>query len=482
MTRITRSSTFLLVGLLAFASLATAKPCRDSGGKDCFILRAKTPDQEALIQAYGLERLRQLDAEDPDLILVAAPASIPAEITEEMVRGDFRSVGFEPVAVAALSESAANNAADGTWSSLESMSASGEESGDLATYFSTPLWTGYTDQHAVDQISLQSAHALEALEARGEGSVVAIIDTGIDPDHPVFEGALVPGYDFLLDEAGYGSEWSALDSQSSSGMETELRTIAEQSYTTIVEGAGSTAFVNQSYTTIVEQSYTTIVESQELPQAFGHGTMVAGIVRLVAPAAKIMPLRVFSGDGTADLSDVVEAIRFAVRNGANVINMSFSTSASSPELLRAVRQAARRRVVLVTSTGNEGVENLTFPAAYGSVFGVASVNSDNEMSAFSNHGPDMTLLAAPGEEVITAFPGGLYAAAWGTSFAAPFVSGTAALLHRLAPPEIERIRVADAHSAFEDSSFQPDPANPSESWGSGILNSFEAFANGLAGQ
>lgn len=480
MKRIRNVTILFALFILAIPHLAQAKPCRGSAGKDCFILRVDLAEREALLHDYGLELIRQLDDADSDLLLVAAPENIPTAHAEELVRQDARTIGVEAVRVAALAENASGSAADGTLAAVESLLASGEEEGSLADHFSTRLWSGYTGQPAMSQIRADAAHGLKPAEARGEGAVVAIIDTGVDPQHPVLAGALVPGYDFLLDEPGYGSEWRALDASSSATAESALRAVAEQSYATILEGAGSMAFVNQSYATILEQSYATILESQDLPQAFGHGTMVAGVVRLMAPAAKIMPLRVFDGDGSADLNDIVEAIRFAVRNGANVINMSFSTSESSAELLRAIRYAASQRVVLVTSTGNEGVENLTYPAAHGAVFGVASVDADNELSEFSNFGPDITLLAAPGEEIITAFPGGLYAAAWGTSFAAPFVSGTAALLHRLSPPRIERMRVTGAQAAFEDSSYQPDIHHPSDAWGSGILDSLEAFSRGLA--
>ena len=209
-------------------------------------------------------------------------------------------------------------------------------------------------------MKLDDVHADPRPEALGLG-VVAIIDTGVDPNHPLLQGALLPGYDFILDQAGDASEWNALDPAVHATTEQDLQYVADQSYTGIVEGNGFafveqsyTAIVEQSYTGIVEQSYTGIVEAKDLPPGFGHGTMVAGLVRLVAPAAMIMPLRVFDEMGQGDLGDIVRAIYYAVDNGANVINMSFSTDSYSAELHQAIMYAEENGVICVSSVGNEG--------------------------------------------------------------------------------------------------------------------------------
>jgi subtilisin family serine protease len=162
--------------------------------------------------------------------------------------------------------------------------------------------------------------------------------------------------------------------------------------------------------------------------AFGHGTMVAGIIHLVAPQAKIMPLRVFAPDGTASNADIVRAIYYAVNNGANVINMSFSFSEFSPELMRAINFATSRGVICASSVGNQGKEMLVYPAAFANVMGVAATTNEDKRSEISNFGVDVVSLAAPGEGIITLYPGGNYAAAFGTSFSTAFVSGAAALL------------------------------------------------------
>jgi subtilisin family serine protease len=158
-----------------------------------------------------------------------------------------------------------------------------------------------------------------------------------------------------------------------------------------------------------------------------------GVIHLVAPAAQLMPLKAFKSDGTANLSDILRAIYYAVQNNANVINMSFDTKTASTELKKALDYADQRGVVCVASAGNDGVQESVYPAAFQTdVMGVASVGSttatDNTRSSFSNYGTATVWLAAPGEEIVTTYPFGTYAAGWGTSFSAPFVSGGAALL------------------------------------------------------
>jgi len=89
---------------------------------------------------------------------------------------------------------------------------------------------------------------------------------------------------------------------------------------------------------------------------------VAGLIHYVAPTAKILPLKAFNADGTARLSDIVRAIYYAVDNGARIINMSFSATESSQELMRAIAYANNRNVIVVAAAGNEGYEAVVYPA------------------------------------------------------------------------------------------------------------------------
>src|SRR5262249_45895235 len=162
---------------------------------------------------------------------------------------------------------------------------------------------------------------------------------GIDANHPALAGGILPGYDFVRDQAGIPADTQDLN----------------QSTAAILEGSGNgtifrAARVNQSTAAILEQSTAAILEGRGLlPPAFGHGTMVAGLVRLVAPTASIMPLRAFTSDGSATTADILSAIYFAVDHGANVINMSFSLTATSDEVLRALNYAYENNVIAVAS-------------------------------------------------------------------------------------------------------------------------------------
>jgi hypothetical protein len=186
-------------------------------------------------------------------------------------------------------------------------------------------------------------------------------------------------------------------------------------------------WVNGTTVAAVDQASAAVL-NDPANAAFGHGTMVAGVVHLVAPEARIMPLKAFGNDGQGYTSDILRAIYYATNNGAKVINMSFSRPSSSPELKRAVEYATGRGVIAVSSAGNNGQSTAVYPAAYGNVMGIASTSNADVRSIFSNYGSTNVWLAAPGEGIITTYPGATFAATWGTSFSAPFVAGAAALL------------------------------------------------------
>jgi thermitase len=211
-----------------------------------------------------------------------------------------------------------------------------------------------------------------------------------------------------------------------------------------------TLVLNQSTTSILDQSTTSILDRSraKIPSAFGHGTMVAGLIHLVAPTAKLMPVKVFSGNGTSTLSNVVNGIYWAVDHGADVISMSFSSTQSSWELQKAIDYANSRGVICVASAGNDGKQNPSiFPAGYLSqVIGVASTNNQDIRSSFSNYGNALVDVAAPGEGVVTLYPGNNYAEGWGTSFSAPLVSGGAALLVQIGGDRINEAQAAQAIS------------------------------------
>src|SRR5688572_28577999 len=113
--------------------------------------------------------------------------------------------------------------------------------------------------------------------------------------------------------------------------------------------------------------------------------------------------------------------------------MSFSMASLPAKLTHAINYAASRGVISIASAGNTGREVVVFPAALRNVLGVASTTIADQRAAFTNYGDSLVELAAPGESLITTYPGGRYAAAWGTSFSTALISGGAALLAQVKP-------------------------------------------------
>src|SRR5207248_4511148 len=217
-------------------------------------------------------------------------------------------------------------------------------------------------------------------------------------------------------------------------------------------GSSNIAQVNQSTAAVLDQSTAAVLDcNQQTPcqyAAFGHGTMVMGIIHLVAPQAQLLPLKAFSSDGTGDLSNILHAVYYGVQNGANVINMSFDMASNSLEFSKAMDYANQNGVICAASAGNDGMEEIVYPAAYqNDVMGVASTSNTDTTSSFSNYGNAIVWVAAPGEAIISTYPFGTYAAGWGTSFSAPFVSGAAALLrNRQSNINESRAATAVAHA------------------------------------
>lgn len=288
-------------------------------------------------------------------------------------------------------------------------------------YYGATVRDAYVNQKAAGMIEMSAA-----LNRFGAGNtIVAVIDTGVDPTHPALRGALVNGYDFTRNVAGFGSELPDL-SQSTVA-------ILEQSTVAILEQKNFPALLNQSTVAILEQSTVAILEGSQLPSDFGHGTMVSGLIHLVAPGAKIMPLKVFKADGSSNLSDIILAVYYAVDHSAKVINMSFAMTTPSTELATAIAYAKAHGVICVASAGNDGKTEMVYPAALPGVIGVGSTNLLDLRSRFSNYGENIARVAAPGEALVTTYPGNNYAGVWGTSFSSALVSGTVALMTQLNP-------------------------------------------------
>ncbi len=231
------------------------------------------------------------------------------------------------------------------------------------------------------QIRLSQAQTLAP--RLGQGVKMAVIDTGLD--HPAFAGRLAPTaewYDFVGGDAT-PSEAGVLGTD----------------------------------------------------RGYGHGTAVAGVILQVAPKVTILPIRVLKRDGSGDVTDVASAIAWVVAKGADVINLSLGTTTNVAALQTMVDYATSQGVYVISSAGNTGAGNLTFPAANANVgtgasknlaIGVGSVNASDLKSSFSNYG-DRLELVAPGEAIQTLAPNGGVTSWSGTSFATPIVSGALAL-------------------------------------------------------
>ena len=215
----------------------------------------------------------------------------------------------------------------------------------------------------------------------------------------------------------------------------------------------------------------------------GHGTMVAGLAAAetsngigVAGATwngRIMPLKVLDADGAGTDWEIAQAIVYAADNGAEVINLSLGGPGSSDLLEDVVVYATSRNVVVVAAAGNESTDEPSYPAAIPSVVAVGSTDLATDTSVFTNYGPWVDLVA-PGEAMVsTALADGpveAYAEGDGTSFAAPVVAG-AALLHKARTPSATAAQIA---STLASSAADRGPRGIDRFFGRGLLDAYAA--------
>ncbi|MDJ0386041.1 type VII secretion-associated serine protease mycosin [Streptomyces sp. G-G2] len=180
----------------------------------------------------------------------------------------------------------------------------------------------------------------------------------------------------------------------------------------------------------------------------GHGTKVAGLIAArpqegtgfvgLAPEATIIPIRQNDDKETGKADTLAAAIRHAIAQKAQVINISQDTTvpvSEDSDLGRAVREAVAADIVVVASAGNDGLDGQkrkTYPAAFPGVLAVASVDRNNERASFSQPGAFIGV-AAPGVDMVSTVPGFGQCVDNGTSFSAPYVAGLAALLRAQNP-------------------------------------------------
>ena len=263
--------------------------------------------------------------------------------------------------------------------------------------------TQYINQWFREPLRLQQAHQ----QTMGSGIKIAILDTGIDLNHPAFAGRLIQGYDF-------------------------------------VDGDNDPTEVGTFGTN----------------PGFGHGTHVAGLASLIAPQALIMPIRVLDPDGAGNIWVLAEALAFAAdpddnpltQDGADIINLSLATRRETQllemiigeitcgdddDLLGGGTQCVvpgQRGIVVAAGAGNRTSSILEFPAGEGipGLVSVGASNQANELAPFSNFGSWVDI-AAPGQLILSTVPGGNYGTWNGTSMSTPLVAGAAALVRAQNP-------------------------------------------------
>ncbi|MDQ0417745.1 subtilisin [Croceifilum oryzae] len=169
----------------------------------------------------------------------------------------------------------------------------------------------------------------------------------------------------------------------------------------------------------------------------GHGTHVAGTISGrssemgiigVAPKASIYAVKAFNRKGSANLSDLLTAINWCIENNMNVINMSFGMEKVSESLRHAIQVAHKKGIVMIAASGNQGLNGrIDYPARFPETIAVMSVSMDNGISSFSNRGKGVDV-AAPGEKIPSAWLNQTKKEMSGTSMAVPHVSGIVALI------------------------------------------------------
>jgi thermitase len=253
----------------------------------------------------------------------------------------------------------------------------------------------FQTDHSRDQILLKQAQ----LYSKGNPQIkIAVLDTGVDVMHPELENVITHKMDLVN-----------------------------------IRGLDTTSFIGD---------FTGIDNSPD--DEVGHGTHVSGIIAAkglkmpqgVVPECKLMAIRVLAalkqGDkvvGAGLIDNINNGIKWAVDNGADVINMSLGIKHEGGGLPHAeiIQYALQNGVTIVAASGNDGTADRYYPGALPGVIAVGAVDSTGNVTPFSTYGPHVTLLA-PGDNIFSSYKNSTYAYSSGTSQASPFVTGGIALL------------------------------------------------------
>ncbi|MBW5446266.1 S8 family serine peptidase [Cohnella sp. CFH 77786] len=231
-------------------------------------------------------------------------------------------------------------------------------------------------------------------QTMGKGVTVAVLDTGCDISHPDLRDRIRGGINFTDDDGGNAERYMDYN---------------------------------------------------------GHGTHVAGTIAAsrndsgvvgVAPEADLLVVKVLDRYGSGQYDWIIRGIHYAIEQKADIISMSLGGPEDVPELHAAIRKAVESGIVVVCAAGNEGDGNestneFDYPGSYNEVVSVGAIDLNRRSADFSNSNNEIDLVA-PGEQILSTFPGGKYATLSGTSMATPHVAGAVALIKVLANRSFER--------------------------------------------
>ncbi len=298
------------------------------------------------------------------------------------------------------------------------------------------------DSLFAEQWGLSAVRASRAWETETGASeiIIAVIDTGIEDQHPDLKRAIWinAGEDLNQNGVSDHEDLNGIDDDGN-GFVDDIRGWDFTDAPNFVDGGDYLARDNDP--------------SDE----HGHGTSVSGIIAAemnnglgvsgLAPSCRIMNLRAGTSQGLLEEDDVAAAIVYAVQNGASVINMSFGDTVVSPFLRDVIQYAHKRGVVLVASAGNSGTDLPHYPSGFSETVSVGAIQQNLALAGFSNFGATVDLVA-PGQQIWTTKKGGEYHLFSGTSASAPFVSALAGLLlssrPELTPAQIKSILTTTA--------------------------------------